>query len=133
MNKLLYRSNSILEDLMEEITKDPFTQYEEVLCRDGIKRRVYPAKLKYKDLIRKETPKFNDVFIIENVFGLSDEHTEIIDDSWDAMKNLLVIAFDEKYTKEEIEEFLDFDTVPKVFEIFYGLSSLKKKQAKMKM
>lgn len=133
MNKLLYRSNSILEDLMEEITKDPFTQYEEVLCRDGIKRRVYPAKLKYKDLIRKETPKFNDVFILENVFGLSDEHTEIIDDSWDAMMNLLVIAFDEKYTKEEIEEFLDFDTVPKVFEIFYGLSSLKKKQAKMKM
>ena len=133
MNKLLYRSNSILEDLMEEITKDPFTQYEEVLCRDGIKRRVYPAKLKYKDLIRKETPKFNDVFILENVFGLSDEHTEIIDDSWDAMMNLLVIAFDEKYTKEEIEEFLDFGTVPKVFEIFYGLSSLKKKQAKMKM
>ena len=133
MNKLLYRSNSILEDLMEEVTKDPFTQYEEVLCRDGIKRRVYPAKLKYKDLIRKETPKFNDVFILENVFGLSDEHTEIVDDSWDAMMNLLVIAFDEKYTKEEIEEFLDFDTVPKVFEIFYGLSSLKKKQAKMKM
>ena len=118
---------------MEEVIKDPFTQYEEVLCRDGIKRRVYPAKLKYKDLIRTEPPTFNDVFILENVFGLSDEHTEIIDDSWDAMMNLLVIAFDEKYTKEEIEEFLDFDTVPKVFEIFYGLSSLKKKQAKMKM
>ena len=34
---------------MEEIKVDPFSQYEEVLCRDGIKRRIYPAKLKHKD------------------------------------------------------------------------------------
>ena len=48
--------------------KDPFTAYEEIMCRDGVKRRVYPAKLKYKDLIRKLSPKFNDVFILENIF-----------------------------------------------------------------
>ena len=52
---------------MEEIKVDPFSQYEEVLCRDGIKRRIYPAKLKHKDLIKKLTPKFNDIFILENV------------------------------------------------------------------
>ena len=45
---------------------------------------------------------------------------------------LLVLAFDEKYTREEIEEFLDFSIAPKVFEVFYGLSSLKKKK-QMKM
>ena len=47
------------------------------------------------------------------------------------MLDLLFLAFDEKYTKEEITEWLDLDSVPKVFEIFYGLSSLKKKQAMM--
>lgn len=109
---------------------DPFTAYEEIECRDGIKRRVYPAKLKYKDLIRKLTPKFNDVFVLENVItdGANDRE---VDEAWNAMLTLLVLAFDEKYTKDEIMEWLDFDSVPKVFEIFYGLSSLKKKQAMM--
>ena len=117
---------------MEEIKVDPFSQYEEVLCRDGIKRRIYPAKLKHKDLIKKLTPKFNDIFILENVFGISSVDTNNANDSWDAMMELLVLAFDEKYTREEIEELLDFSIAPKVFEVFYGLSSLKKKQ-QMKM
>ena len=116
---------------MAEVTKDPFTQYETVLCRDGQERRIYPAKLKYKDLIKKLTPKFNDVFILENVFGIGDEDKELVSESWNAMMDLLVLAFDEKYTKEEIEDFLDFNSVPYVFEVFYGLSSLKKKQKMM--
>lgn len=116
---------------MAEVTKDPFTQYETVLCRDGQERRIYPAKLKYKDLIKKLTPKFNDVFILENVFGIGDEDKELVSESWNAMMDLLVLAFDEKYTKEEIENFLDFNSVPYVFEVFYGLSSLKKKQKMM--
>lgn len=112
-----------------EIKNDPFTSYEEIECRDGIKRRVYPAKLKYKDMIVKLTPKFNDIFILQNIFdALGDEDT---DEAWESMMKLLVLAFDEKYTKEEIEEFLDLDSVPKVFEIFYGLSSLKKKNQMM--
>lgn len=114
--------------------KDPFTAYEEVECRDGIKRRVYPAKLKYKDLIKKLTPKFNDIFILDNIFSdLDDKHKDSVDDAWNAMMDLLVLAFDEKYTKEEILEFLDLNSAPRVFEIFYGLSSLKKKQAMMKI
>ena len=118
---------------MAEVTKDPFTQYETVLCRDGQERRIYPAKLKYKDLIKKLTPKFNDVFILENVFGIGDEDKELVSESWNAMMDLLVLAFDEKYTKEEIENFLDFNSVPYVFEVFYGLSSLKKKQKMMEI
>ena len=112
-----------------EIQKDPFTAYEEVECRDGVKRRVYPAKLKYKDLIMKMTPKFNDIFILENIFNdLGDNNTN---EAWDSMMQLLVLAFDEKYTVEEIEDFLDLNSVPKVFEIFYGLSCLKKKNQTM--
>ena len=112
-----------------EIEKDPFTAYEEIECRDGIKRRVFPAKLKYKDMIMKLTPKFNDIFIMENIFNdLGDEDTN---EAWDSMMELLFLAFDEKYSKEEIENFLDFDSVPKVFEVFYGLSSLKKKNPTM--
>ena len=85
----------------------------------------------YKDLIKNLTPKFNDVFILENVFGIGDEDKELVSESWNAMMDLLVLAFDEKYTKEEIENFLDFNSVPYVFEVFYGLSSLKKKQKMM--
>ena len=40
---------------MTEI-KDPFTAYEDVECRDGVTRRIYPARLKHKDQIRKLTP-----------------------------------------------------------------------------
>lgn len=112
-----------------EIAKDPFTAYEDIECRDGVKRRVFPAKLKYKDMIAKLTPKFNDVFIMENIFNdLGDDDTN---EAWDSMMQLLILAFDEKYTKEEIEDFLDLDIVPKVFEVFYGLSSLKKKNQMM--
>lgn len=112
---------------MEETKVDPFTVYEEVECRDGIKRRVYPAKLKYKDLIKELTPKFNDIFVMDNIFGMGDDDREV-NEAWEAMMRMLEIAFDEKYTQEEIQEWLDFNTVPKVFEIFYGISALKKKQ-----
>lgn len=112
-----------------EIHKDPFTAYEEIECRDGVNRRVYPAKLKHKDVIMKLTPKFNDVFIMENIFNdLGDNDTN---EAWNSMMQLLVLAFDEKYTVEEIEDFLDLNSVPRVFEIFYGLSCLKKKNQMM--
>lgn len=114
---------------MEEIQKDPFTDYEDILCRDGKKRRVYPAKLKYKDVIRKMTPKFNDLVILENI-GFSDDDDMYVNDAWDSMMEVLRLAFDEKYSVEEIEDFLDFSSVPKVFEIFYGISSLKKETPK---
>ena len=116
----------------KEIVKDPFTTYEEIVCRDGKKRRVYPAKLKYKDKIRELSPKFNDQFIALNVLEL-DDNDNYTDEAWDAMLEVLILAFDEKYTKEEIVDFLDLAIVPKVFEIFYGISSLKKKTATVTM
>ena len=114
----------------KEIVRDPFTTYEEILCRDGKKRRVYPAKLKYKDKIRELSPKFNDMFVAENMLSINSDDN-YTDEAWDAMLEVLVLAFDEKYTKEEIEEFIDVAQVTQVFEIFYGISNLKKKTAQM--
>lgn len=115
---------------MTEI-KDPFTAYEDVNCRDGVTRRIYPAKLKHKDQIRKLTPLFNDFAIIDNIFSFDTEPAsggfDYTDTAWNAMLDILVLAFDEKYTREEIENFLDLALVRQVFAVFYDISSLKKK------
>ncbi|WP_419078702.1 hypothetical protein, partial [Phascolarctobacterium faecium] len=115
---------------MTEI-KDPFTAYEDVECRDGITRRIYPAKLKHKDQIRKLTPLFNDFAIIDNIFSFDttaeNGGVDYTDTAWNAMLDILVLAFDEKYKREQIEEFLDLALARQVFEVFYDISSLKKK------
>lgn len=116
----------------KEIVKDPFTAYEDIMCRDGVKRRVYPAKLKYKDKIRELSPKFNDVLIAENILDINADG-EYTDEAWDAMLEVLVMAFDGKYTKEQIEDFLDVSQAVTVFETFYGISNLKKKRATLTM
>jgi hypothetical protein len=43
------------------------------------------------------------------------------------MLDILVLAFDEKYKREQIEEFLDLALARRVFEVFYDISSFKKK------
>ena len=112
---------------MTEI-KDPFTAYEDVECRDG---RIYPAKLKHKDQIRKLTPLFNDFAIIDNIFSFDttaeNGGVDYTDTAWNAMLDILVLAFDEKYKREQIEEFLDLALARRGFEVFYDISSFKKK------
>ena len=44
------------------------------------------------------------------------------------MLEILVLAFDERYSKEEIEGFLDLALARQVFTVFYDISSLKKKK-----
>jgi hypothetical protein len=119
-----------MSEELEKNVSDPFTSYADIICRDGVKRRVYPAKLKYKDIIRDLSQKFDDTVIISNVYDFNgdskDNHV-----AWDAMMEVLYIAFDKKFTKEEIEDFLDLALARQVFEIFYDISSFKKKQAQM--
>lgn len=110
---------------MTTIKPDPFTSYTDVVCRDGIERRVYPAKLKYKDKLRDLTTKFNDTYIIGNLFSFDADGKQNTE-AWDSMMEVLELAFDGKYTKDEIEDFLDLGLARKVFEIFYDISSLKK-------
>lgn len=117
---------------------DPFTSYEEIMCRDGVKRCVYPALLKHKDKIRKLTPKFNDIVILDNIFSFAYDdktndiakddkgETQYVDESWDAMMEILRLAFNEEYTVDEIESFVDLDVARKAFEVFYNISGLKK-------
>lgn len=114
---------------MSELNKDPFTSCEYITCRDGITRGIYPAKLKHKDKLRQLTPMFNDLAIVDNIFDFNKDKNsgvEYTDNAWNAMMEVLKLAFDEKYSKEEIEDFLDLALTRKVFEIFYDISSLKK-------
>ena len=115
---------------MTTIKPDPFTSYTEIVCRDGIERRIYPAKLKYKDKLRDLTTKFNDTFIIGNLFSFDSDGKQNTE-AWDAMMDVLELAFDKKFTKTEIEDFLDLSLARKVFEVFYDISSLKKNNQMM--
>lgn len=115
---------------MENIDRDPFTSYEDIECRDGKKRRIYPAKLKYKDKIRDLTVKFDDTVIISNLFDfkMNDKGERTYsDEAWNAMMDIVSLAFDDKFTKDEISDFLDLALTRKVLEVFYDISSLKKK------
>lgn len=114
---------------MSTIGNDPFTSFTEIVCRDGVARKVYPAKLKYKDKLRDLTTKFNDTFILSNLFDIDPNSKEY--NAWNAMMDVLVLAFDDKYTKDEIEDFLDFALTRQVFEVFYDISSLKKNNQEM--
>lgn len=116
---------------------DKFTSFGIIVDRYGKEHKIYPAKLKWKDEIRRLTPKFSDNAIILNIlYPARDEDGKVIieddmvqysDEAYDAMMEILMMAFDYKYTREQIEDFIDIGIAPKVFEIFYGLSGLKKK------
>ena len=51
------------------------------------------------------------------------------------MMELLVLAFGEKYTAEQIEGFVDVSMIPKIFDVFFatsGYGEAKKKTKKDK-
>ena len=55
--------------------------------------------------------------------------------TYEAMMELLVLAFGEKYTREEIEGFVDVAMIPKIFDVFFatsGYGEAKKKTKKDK-
>ena len=56
---------------------DPFTSWSEIECRDGKKRKVYPAKLKYKDEIRDLSEKFNDTIIVSKEWQTSPDNIHL--------------------------------------------------------
>jgi hypothetical protein len=72
----------------------------------GNEHRVYSAMLEHLDTILKNLP------II---------HTEKPGDSYGATMELLELAFNGKYTREQLEEFLDVESVGKVMGIYMGL------------
>ena len=47
------------------------------------------------------------------------------DEPYNAMMEMLVIAFGEKYTADEIAEFVDVSMIPDIFKIFFAASGYK--------
>ena len=110
-----------------------------IKCTDGKERQIFPAKVKHKDLIRHYTARFNSSVAIANIMAVDNEKITASNDAnaemlfddkpYDAMMEILRLAFGEKYSVEEIEEFLDVEMIYEVLDVFYGLSGFKKKAA----
>lgn len=117
---------------------DKFTTFAIVVDRNGREHKVYPALLKHKEELRYLTPKFDDTFILLNFLTPKvdengrietdfDDNVEYSDNAYEAMMEVLVMAFNHKYKKEEIESFIDIAMIPKILEVFYDLSGYQKK------
>ena len=111
-----------------------------VKCTDGKERQIFPAKIKHKDLIRYHTVRFNSATAIVNIIALNNEkipgaendssgEPPFDDAPYNSMMEIIRLAFGEKYSVEEIEQFLDVEMIDEILEVFYGMSSLKKKAA----
>lgn len=107
-----------------------------VMCRDGKEREICPMLLKDWRKVRHFSVKFNVNSTILNIItpaenfdpSKSTEDNMFSDVAFNSMMEILVLAFGEKYTAEEIESWLDVTQVPEILETFYGISNLKKKQ-----
>ena len=105
-----------------------------IKCRDGKEREIFPALIKYKNKIRHYITRFRTDMAILNIISpdvqkvvestpTSDNDKEYFsDEPYEAMMELLVLAFGEKYTREEIEGFVDVAMIPKIFDVFFATS-----------
>ena len=113
-----------------------------VKCRDGKEYEIYPALIRDKNKVRHYSAKFNATSAIVNLLAPHLEKLQRaekngeeldIDDSftdepYNAMLEILYLAFGEKVPKEKIEEIVDLATIPKILEIFYCVSGYDKKK-----
>jgi hypothetical protein len=113
-----------------------------VKCRDGKEYEIFPALIKDKNKVRHYSAKFNATCTVLNILAPDLEKIKraeangeelSIDDSftdepYNAMMEILYLAFGEKVPKEKIEEIVDYRTVPKILEIFYCVSGYDKKK-----
>lgn len=72
---------------------------------------------------------------VDNEKIQNEEGTEkIFDDApYNAMMEIMILAFGEKYSLQEIEQFLDVEMVDEILEVFYGISGYKKKATQKEM
>ena len=117
-----------------------------IKCTDGKERQIFPAKIKHKDKIRHFTTKFSASTAIANIMAVDDEKIKTYDATkgnfsrdqlfdetpYNAMMEILILAFGEHYTAEEIAEFVDIEMIDEILDVFYGLSGYKKKAAGQK-
>ena len=112
-----------------------------IKCTDGKERQIFPAKIKDKDKIRHFSAQFASTAPIVNIMAVNNEKIQneedkenVFDDApYNAMMEIMILAFGEKYTQQEIEQFLDVEMVDEILEVFYGISGYKKKANQKEM
>ncbi|BAL84686.1 hypothetical protein SELR_pSRC400350 (plasmid) [Selenomonas ruminantium subsp. lactilytica TAM6421] len=116
-----------------------------IKCRDGKDREIFPALIKDRKRIQHFIVKFRTDMAILNLLspdlakvaeiGDFEAASAFSDEPYDAMMEMLVMAFGNKYTAEQLEEFVDVAMVPKIFDVFFAISGYKdtkKKTSKSK-
>lgn len=114
-------------------------EHDFVECRDGREREIFPFRIKDKDKVRHFTTEFNSEALIMSILTPDLERTKALKDGdasklftdkpCNALMEILVLAFGEKYTEEEILSWIDESTIPAILSSFYMVSGVKKKKA----
>ncbi len=112
------------------IEKDNF-----IKCRDGKDREIFPALIKDRKRIQHFIVKFRTDMAILNLLspdlakvaeiGDFEAEAAFSDEPYDAMMEMLVMAFGDKYKAEEIEQWVDVAMIPKIFDVFFAISGYK--------
>ncbi len=116
-----------------------------IKCRDGKDREVFPALIKDRKKIQHFIVKFRTDMAIMNLLSPDlakvadmdefEAEAAFSDEPYNAMMEMLVLAFGNKYTAEQIEEWVDVAMIPKIFDVFFAISGYKdtkKKTSKSK-
>ena len=106
-----------------------------IKCRDGKDREIFPAMIKDRKKIQHFIVKFRTDMAILNLLSPDLEKLAEVDEKeaqsvfsdepYNAMMELLVLAFGNKYTIEEIEQWVDVAMIPKIFDVFFAISGYK--------
>lgn len=109
----------------------------------GKKHKIFPAKIKDIKTIRECSLRvYADAAIMNILTPITDtmpakedvpDKEYFSDEPYQALMELMVLAFGGKYTEKEIEEFLDVKMIPEVIDKFYSISELKKKTVPMEV
>ena len=106
-----------------------------IKCRDGKDREIFPAMIKDRKRIQHFIVKFRTDMAILNLLSpdlakmaeIDEKEAEsaFSDEPYNAMMEMLVMAFGNKYTAEEIEQWVDVAMIPKIFDVFFAVSGYK--------
>ena len=120
---------------------DIFKIYEEVKDREGKIHRVYSCKLKDLAKLTTFTTKYNPMFLqVQALDPWLDEKGNKKTDKdgnlmfmyqnpefMDGIYEIIELALNNAETKEQIQEWIDFNLITEIIQIFLGLSQFKKK------
>lgn len=114
------------------------SKYQIVKDRYGKKHRVYSVRFKDLQTVTEFTQKYApDGFAMYAMAPVLDEDGNVeykadgsmnfdngfVDDLYD----MIDLALDHRETREQIDEWLDFETAQEIIMVFLGMSELKKK------